>query len=182
MREKSTRRQCKSCGKEIARSVKKCPYCGQAAHSGWFLKLTIAGGALALLGAFAIPAYQDPVRARQDVMFESVDSINATDLAKMLDPAKKPTSSQVEWILEEITGKIVEWQLPVFVVTEMPDHFNIVTKPDTDVPGTLLTVYPTSHHDKKYLENLKAGTSITIKGKITGMLKGRVKINPAFLI
>jgi hypothetical protein len=182
MGEKSMRRQCKACGKEIHRSVKECPYCGQAAQSGWFLKLTIAVGALALLGAFAIPAYQDPVKDRQDVMFESVDSVNATDLAKTLDPANKPTTAQVERVLNEITGKIVEWQLPVFVVTEMSDHFSIVTKPDTDVPGTLLTVYPANHQDKKYLKSLKAGMSIAVKGKITGMLKGRIKINPAFLI
>ena len=106
----------------------------------------------------------------------------ATNLAKIFDPGNKPTASQMERAAKEITGKIVEWQLTVFVVTKMPDYVSIVTKPDTDVPGTLLTVYPANHHDKKYLESLKAGMSITIKGKIAGTLKGRIKINPAFLI
>jgi hypothetical protein len=182
MGEKSNRRQCKSCGKDVARSAKECPYCGQHAQSGWFLKLTIAIGALALLGTFAIPAYKDPVKDRQGVMFEHVDPVDATYLAEIFDPGNKPTTAQMEHTLKEITGKIVEWQLPIFVVTKMPDHFSIVTKPDTDVPGTLLTVYPANHQDKKYLESLKAGMSITIKGKITGTLKGRIKINPAFLI
>lgn len=179
---KAIYRQCKSCGKDVRRSAKECPYCGQPVQSGWFLKAAVAVGTLVLLGTLAIPINKDPVKERRGVLAEPTDPLEATDLAKIFGPGSTSTTAQMERAVKEITGKIVQWQLPVFVVTRMPDHFSIVTQAGTDIPGALLTVYPSDHYDMKFLESLKAGTTITIKGKISGTLKGRIKINPAFLI
>ena len=89
---------------------------------------------------------------------------------------------QAEISDKEIKGKIVEWELEVLVVASLPDHFKILTKPTSYYPGTLLTLYPQNNQQMTYIENVKPGTKIKIKGKITGILQGRIKIDPALLI
>ena len=181
MFEKSNLKKCKSCGQDFARTVNECPHCGQNMRTGLLLKLSIGIGALAVLCTFAIPVYNNPIKDRQRVLTQPVDPINASDLAKMFNKRHKPTNIQLENELKRIEGKVVQWQLPVFVVSSLPDYYSIVTKQNAEVPATLLTVYPSNDREKEYLESIKPGTTITIKGKIAGTLKGRIKINPAFL-
>ena len=82
----------------------------------------------------------------------------------------------------EITGKIVQWELAVFVATKTTDCYQIVTTPTTHIPGTLLTVYPRNSQQQSYLDSIKPGSTIKVKGKISGIQQGRIKINPAFII
>ena len=104
------------------------------------------------------------------------------EIAKIFNNRKEHTDSELLNKEKEITGKIIEWQLKVFVVTKTPDHYRIVTHPTIEAPGALLTVYPQRDRAPKYLEGLKPGHTIKIKGKITGALRGRIKIDPAFII
>ena len=90
--------------------------------------------------------------------------------------------SQMQMIEKEIDGKIVEWILEILVVANLPDHQKILTKPTSTHPGTLLTLYTHNNQQKNYIANAKSGTRIKIKGKITGILQGRIKINPAILV
>lgn len=44
---------CKTCGKEVASSAKKCPHCGQSLKMGFFKKALIGFGALIVIGIIA---------------------------------------------------------------------------------------------------------------------------------
>ena len=91
-------------------------------------------------------------------------------------------NNQIKSREEEITGKIVQWELEIFVVTRSSDYYKIVTKATSDAPGALLTLYPLDDQQIMYLDNIKPETSVKIKGKITGIQQGRIKINPAVII
>ncbi|MBT8372070.1 MAG: hypothetical protein HKO68_06380 [Desulfobacterales bacterium] len=182
MFEKSNLKKCKACGNDFAKSVVECPHCGKPCGNGLFLKIFIGLGAVAVICALAIPVQKDQLKGVQKVLSAPVDKVDVSGLVKVLNNPNGNTYQQLKSKEKEITGKIVQWQLEAMVVTEFPDHYLIVTKPTADVPGALLTIYPQNDQQKRYLNSINPGTAITIKGKIAGTLKGRVKINPAGLI
>jgi len=118
----------------------------------------------------------------QKIAAAPVDQINAAELATLLNNQSTQNSPRTQDKVREITGKIVEWDLEVFVSTKSADCYQMVTKPTADAPGTLLKVYPRDNKEKNYLENIKPGNTIRVKGKITGLQQGRVKIDPAVII
>lgn len=182
MSERSYLRNCRSCGKDFAKSVNECPHCGKTLQSGFMLKLIIGLGCLALAGAFAIPTSNDQYKDRQQILNTAVDHLNPADLANVFNTSPSRINHQAPRTANQITGKIVQWELEVFVVTKSQDHYKIVTKPTPSAPGTLLTVYPQNDRQTARLDTIRAGTTIEIRGKITGIQQGRIKINPAVLI
>ena len=182
MFDKSYSRRCNSCGNDFAKSAKECPFCGKKPSSGLFLKLIIGIGFLGLISTFAIPTPKGQLRDLHKIMVAVVDPINAPELAKVFDKNNATMNSQIKDKEKEIKGKIIPWELEVFVVTRSSDYFKIVTKATSDAPGVLLTLYPQDDQQIMYLDNIKPGTSVKIKGKITGIQQGRIKINPAVLI
>ena len=173
---------CKSCGEDFAKSIKECPHCGQKVQSGMLLMLIIGIGCLALAAAFAIPIGKNQSKDLKMIEIAPVDHVNATELATLFNDKKLIVSPQVQDKAKEITGKIVQWELEVFVVTKSADCYQIVTKPTTSIPGTLLTVYPQYNQQQSYLDSIMPGFTIQIKGKIAGIQQGRIKINPALVI
>lgn len=137
---------------------------------------------LILFSTLAIPTKSNLKKERQKIATAAVDQVNSLELAKIFNNRREHTDSELLNKETEITGKIVEWQLKVFVITKMADHYRVVTYATTETPGTLLSVYPQSNKELRYLEGLKPGNTIKIKGKIEGTLQGRIKIDPAFLI
>jgi hypothetical protein len=182
MFEKSYLRRCNSCGNEFAKSAKECPFCGKNLNSGLFLKIIIGIGFLGLISTFAIPTPNDQLKYLQKIVVAPVDQINASELAKVFYDNKANMNSQIKSREKEIKGKIVHWELEVFVVTRSSDYYKIVTKATSDAPGALLTLYPLDDQQIMYIDNIKSGTSVKIKGKITGIQQGRIKINPAVII
>jgi hypothetical protein len=173
---------CKSCGEDFAKSVKECPHCGKEVQSGMLLMLIIGLGCLALVATFAIPVNKGQSNGMQKIAAAPVDQINAAELATLLNNQSTQNSPRTQDKVREITGKIVEWDLEVFVSTKSADCYQMVTKPTAGAPGTLLKVYPRDNKEKNYLENIKPGNTIRVKGKITGLQQGRVKIDPAVII
>ncbi len=173
---------CKSCGEDFAKSVKECPHCGKRVQSGMLLMLIIGIGCLALVAAFAIPIGKDQSKDLKMIVVAPVDHVNAPELATLFNDKKLQMSQQVQDKANEIKGKIVQWELEVFVITKSTDCYQIVTKPTTSIPGTLLTVYPHNNQQQSYLDSIKPGFTIQIKGKISGIQQGRIKINPAVVI
>jgi hypothetical protein len=111
-----------------------------------------------------------------------VDQIEAAEIAKICTSRNKNMNNSIESRGIKITGKIVQWELEVFVVTRSSDYYKIVTTPTFDAPGTLLTLYPQNNQQTIYLDNIRPGNKIKIKGKISGTQQGRIKINPAVII
>lgn len=175
-------RVCKSCGEDFAKSVKECPHCGKKAQSGKPLMLIIGVGCLALAAAFAIPLGKDQPDDMKMIAIAPVDRIDSAELAALFNDRKMQVTPQAQQKAREITGKIVQWELEVFVVTESADCYQILTKPTKSVPGTLLTLFPRDSKQQNYLDSIKPGFTIRIKGKIAGFQQGRIWINPAFLL
>ena len=182
MFDQSNLKKCKACGNDFAKSVAECPHCGKPAGNGMFLKVIIGLGAIALICTLALPVQKDKMKSFKSVLNAPVDKMDVSGLIEILNNPSGNTYQQIKSKEKEITGKIVQWQVEAIVVTEFPDHCLIVTKPSPIVPGALLTIYPQDEQQKRYLTSINAGTTLTIKGKITGVLKGRVKINPACLL
>ena len=182
MFQRSNFKPCKNCLKPVTRDEKICSYCGQKVKGELFPKLIIGLLILILFGSLAIPTKSNLEKERQKIANAPLDSVNSRELAKIFNNRNEHTDIEQLNKEIEITGKIIEWQLMGFVVTKTPDHYRIVTHPTSEVPGTLLTVFLQRDKDSRYLASLKPGYTIKIKGKITGTLQGRIKIDPAFLI
>ena len=48
--------------------------------------------------------------------------------------------------------------------------------------GTFVNVYTRNESEKAYLENLKTGSAIKIKGEISGVFMRNIEIDPAVLV
>jgi hypothetical protein len=175
-------RVCKSCGEDFAKSATECPHCGKKVQSGKPLMLIIGVGCLALAAAFAIPVSKDQSDDTKMIAIAPVDRVDSAELAALFNDRKLQTSHQAQQKAREITGKIVQWELEVFAVTESVDCYQVLTKPTKSVPGTLLTLFPRDSKQKNYLDSIQPGFTVRIKGKIAGFQQGRIRINPAFLL
>jgi len=146
------------------------------------LMLILGIGCAALVAAFAIPIDKDQSKDLKSIEVADVDHVNASELATLFNDKKLLMSPQVQEKANEITGKIVQWELEVFVATKSMDRYQIVTKSTANSPATLLTVYPRNSQQQSYLDSIKPGFSIQIKGKISGFQQGRIKIDPAVVL
>jgi hypothetical protein len=181
MAQSSYLRVCKSCGEDFAKSVKECPHCGKKVQSGMLLMLIIGVGCLALAAAFAIPINKDQSDEWEKVADASVDQINAGELAGLFNGKNSQNDPRLSQKAKEIQGKIIQWDLEIFVSTKSAGCYLIVTKPTASVPGTLAKIYPRNSRQNNYLQSLKPGNKIKVKGKISGLQQGRLKIDPAFV-
>jgi hypothetical protein len=175
-------RVCKSCGEDFAKSVKECPHCGKKVQSGMLLMLIIGIGCLALAAAFAIPISKKQPDDVKMITIAPVDQVDTAELAALFNDRKLQMTQRAQGKAQEITGKIVQWELEVFVVTKSVDCYQVLTQPAKTVPGTLLTVYPRNSRQQSYLDSIRPGSAIQIKGKISGIQQGRIKINPAIIL
>ncbi|CAB1075885.1 hypothetical protein D1AOALGA4SA_3693 [Olavius algarvensis Delta 1 endosymbiont] len=182
MNQSAMLRVCKSCGEDFAKSVKECPHCGKTVQSGMLLMLIVGIGCLAVVAALAIPVDKSPSANMENIAAAAVDSLNAAELAAVINNKKSPNDPVLQGKVKEITGKIVQWDLEVFVSTKSADCYQVVTRPTATAPGTLLVVYPGNKQQSNFLATVKPGQRIKIKGKISGMQMGRIKIDPALLI
>jgi len=182
MEQSSYLRVCKSCGEDFAKSVKECPHCGKKVQSGKLLLAIIGAGCLALAAAVAIPVQESQPDDMKIVLTASADRVDPAELAALFNDSKIRTSPQAQSRAREITGKIVQWDLEVFAVTNSTGCYQVLTKSTATTPGTLATVYPQDSQQQSYLDGIKPGAAIRIKGKITGIQQGRIKINPAVIL
>lgn len=102
------------------------------------------------------------------------------ELAAMFNLMSENTDLQRENKLKEITGKVVEWTLPVYEVAKEGDVYKIQTA-SNDTVGTFVYVSPRNDADKTIIEALKTGDQISIKGIIEGDLMRHLEIKPAIL-
>lgn len=82
---------------------------------------------------------------------------------------------------KEITGKVVQWTLKVYEVRKSNDYYRITTSGPNQV-GTFISLYPQSTDEFTYIESLKTGDRITVRGYITGVTMRNIDIEPAILV
>lgn len=186
-------KECPSCGKEVAKSAKVCPHCGKKLKMGWFLKGIIGIIALVVIGVLLSPSEEEKAKeltATLDKIAESqaADIPPTGELAATFKLDSKYTDLQREKAEKEITGKIVQWTLPVFEVGKSGEGYRVQTSGDqaimggTPMVGAFIIVYPRNDNERTYIENLKTGDRIKFKGKITGTTMRNIDIEPAILV
>ncbi len=86
-----------------------------------------------------------------------------------------------------LKDKIVQWTLPVFEVSKLSENkYKIQTSSGnlfgTKYVGTFIVVYTQNENEVNFIENLKTGSNITIKGIINDTFMRNIDIEPAILI
>lgn len=91
-------------------------------------------------------------------------------------------------MINELNGRVVQWKLPLYEVSrEGQNKYRIQTSSGNlfgaNYVSTFATLYTQNQNEAKYVESLKTGDMITIKGTINGIAGIRsINIEPAILI
>ncbi|RBQ26355.1 hypothetical protein [Arcobacter sp. CECT 9188] len=97
------------------------------------------------------------------------------------------TDLQRDNMTKDLKDKIVQWTLPVFEVNKLAENkYKIQTNSGTTFGtryvGTFTVVYTQNENEVQFIENLKTGSNITIKGIINDTFMRHIEIEPAILI
>jgi uncharacterized protein YecT (DUF1311 family) len=109
------------------------------------------------------------------------------ELAAMFAFGGNNTDLQRENRLKEITGKVVQWQLPVYDVKKSGNGYRIQTQGTvggfmgSPVVGTFISITPRDDQEKQAIEALKTGDTISFKGRIADSTMRHLEIKPAIL-
>jgi hypothetical protein len=127
------------------------------------------------------------VRAELDVddLWNKVPTdIDKRDLANIFNLMSDYTDLQREKKEKEITGKIIEWTLPVYEVSmgKNNEYYKIQTSSTEYEVGTFIDLYPRNDKEQAFIEALKTGDLITVKGRIAGTFMRNINLQPAILI
>lgn len=150
--------------------------------------LTIGG--CVLMGGLFVKGVSDAVDASNKETQEQIASLRSAspsslsptgDLKAKFGLLSENTDIQRENAEKEITGQIVQWTLEVYEVSKSSDYYRIQTSGSNAV-GTFVSLYPQSDEESSYIESLKTGDTITVKGYITGTTMRNVDIDPAILV
>jgi len=175
--------ECKTCGKEVAKSAKKCPHCGKKLKMGLIPKMFIGLAVFGLILAVAAPSREDEAKSRTKIANAQVEKVDTYELAQIFNMMSEHTDLQRDNKEEEIKGKIVQWKLEVYEVSKVSDGvYRIQTSSSSNMPGTFLKIYARNENEKNKIESLKTGSYITAKGKVDGTLMRNIEVEPAFLM
>jgi hypothetical protein len=184
-------KNCKSCGKEVAKSAKTCPNCGQKLKMGMMLKLLIGVGVLVVAGAiFGLSPEEEAAKLKDELAAiasaQPANIASSGQIAETFSLGSSSTDLQREDLEKQITGQIVQWNLPVYEVKRLDEKtskYKIQTSSKgNSAVGAFVTIYARDDAEKQRIESLKTGDIVKIKGKITGTTMRNVNINPAVLV
>ena len=173
------------------------PAAPQKKKNGCLIALAVVGvlgiliiGGCALMGGLFVKAVDDAIDASNKKTQEQIASLKSAspsslsptgDLMAKFKMFSEYTDIQRENAEKEIMGKIVQWTLEVYEVSKSSDYYRIQTS-GSDAVGTFISLYPQSDDDSSYIESLKTGDTITIKGYISGTTLRNLDIDPAILV
>jgi uncharacterized protein (UPF0212 family) len=177
---------CKSCGKDVAKSAKNCPHCGQKLKMGLMMKAFLGSVGLIVILMIMRPSEEEQAAKAQKQIAEiesaTASDLTSSELAGIFSMFSRFTDVQRENKEKEITGQIVEWSLPIYDVTKTGDGYKVQTKSTDWAVGTFLQVLPRNDDERSQIESLTEDDQIQIKGKITGTSMRNIKIDPAVLV
>jgi hypothetical protein len=104
------------------------------------------------------------------------------ELAKMFSFFSDATEIQRAEKERQIRGKVVQWRLPVYNVTERSDFYVIQTKSRSGIVGAFCYVRASNADVKQYLLSLEEDDYVTCKGEIAGTTMRSIDIKPAVLL
>ncbi len=148
-----------------------------------------------MITAFLIVSGCDDDKKQLDLTLENIKNTQPSDISstgelqEMFKVDSTYTDSQRDGASEEITGEIVQWNLPVYEINKLDEGYKIQTSgkgtsPMWDKPmvEAFVTVYPRSTEEISFIENLQRGDKISFKGEIKGTLLRKIIINPSILV
>lgn len=194
---------CQTCGEKISSNARSCPHCGELSKKPsslpykinaifWSGVLLIAIiSTVANLNSTQSPATQTQVVVNTPSAPASnpltelenetpSDLVPQGELAEMFNLGSDYTDLQRENKLKEITGKVVEWQLPVYEISRSGSAYRVRTMGD-DVVRTSIYITTRNDQEKQIIEALKTGHTISFKGQITDSSSRDLEIKPAIL-
>lgn len=99
------------------------------------------------------------------------------------------TDLQRQLKLKAIKGSVIEWKLPVYDVKQSGNGYTIQTGPrfrddprNTKVIETFLRISPRDDDDRRYIEQLKTGDVVKVKGMINDESMRSLEIKPAIVV
>ncbi len=178
---------CKSCNQEVSKSAKVCPNCGQKLRMGLFKKMLVGlVGVIVLVKVLSPSAEEQAAKAQKEIKEIEAAQVNgpsASELAPLFNPMSEHTDIQRENKEKEITGKIVEWTVPVYDVEKRGDGYRVQASTTSRSVGAFITVTPRNDEESAIIEALKEDDQISFKGRITGVTFTRdIEIEPAVLV
>jgi len=177
---------CKSCKKEVAKSAKVCPHCGQKLKMGFFARLAILCAILVVIGVVLSPTPEDVQKKLAEVESATPANISSSgELASMFTFVSDSTDIQRENKENELVGRIVEWSLPVFDVTvKSADNkvYRVQTSGDSNNVGVIVEVYARSAEEAREIETLNPNELIRFKGEISGTFMRHIEVKNARLV
>lgn len=165
-------KNCKSCDKEVAKGAKACPHCGQKLKMGFLAKAGI--GVVLLIGVvvLALPSDEEVATQLAAVEQSAPADINPNgELAELFSVLSENTDIQRDNMEKELTGKVVQWTLPVFDVNisnEKKNIYRVQTSAKNNTVGTLITLHARNSDEVTFIEGLIEDSLITVKGEIAG--------------
>ena len=180
MSDNKNMKQCKSCEKEVSKSAKLCPHCGKKLKMGWFLKVVIGLVAIAVISSITSPSLEEHLTKTSEAQVIKVSPRG--ELADLFSLMNDGTDIQRDNKEEELKGKYVIWTLPVFDVNKSVTKYRVQTGSSGGFIGTFIDVYTTSSEQATYVESLKTGDFITVKGVISGVSMRKINIDYAILV
>jgi len=180
-------KNCPSCKKEVSTSAKLCPHCGKKLKMGLFLKFIILIVALAVGSSLLSPSAEDEAKAFEDKLDQITNTqpspLSASgELSQIFSMMSDHTDIQRENKEKEIKGKIVDWTLAVYDVDKQSQNTYKVQTSGSKGVGTFTYITTRNSDQRSYVENLKTGDSIRVKGEITGTFFRNIVIKPAIII
>ncbi|WP_200870547.1 hypothetical protein [Methylobacter tundripaludum] len=109
------------------------------------------------------------------------------ELAAIFSFGGNNTDLQRENKLKEITGKVVQWQLPVYDIKKSGNGYRVQTQGTvggfmgSPVVGTFISITPRDDQEKQSIEAMKTGDTILFKGRIKDSTMRHLEISPAIL-
>jgi hypothetical protein len=156
---------CKACGKDIAKGVKKCPHCGKDQRN-FFMKHKI----ITIIGVLILIGIISSIGGNKDTNKSTTESVNPTesakepivltsdDLIKALDDNALKASQTYKGQYVEVKGKLSN-------IDSSGDYFSIGSLSD-DFSLTLIMCYISEEHLDTVM-NFKDGQEVTVIGTIT---------------
>jgi hypothetical protein len=129
------------------------------------------------------PAVERQVTGDNDIVVSELDDISPEgELPKIFSFFSDATEMQRSEKERQIKGKVVQWRLPVYNVSERGGVYVVQTKSRANLVGAFCYVRPSNDGLKQYLLSLKENDYVTCKGKIAGSTMRSIEIKPAVLL
>jgi len=179
-------KNCSTCGKEIAKSVKVCPHCGAKQKMGIFGNIVF----LIIIAVIGIAVVGSPSSEEKEQMLrDELSSIasgptNSVDTKQIIDTFAimgNGTDIQRNNLEEQLKGKIVRWPVKVYEVAKKDENVYRIQTTDSNTPAAFIDLYARSESESRRIEQLSTGDVVIIKGRIVGTFMRNIEIEKAII-